>query len=96
MLFNGSVYKDDRGHVLGVVIVARDVTDQKRIATELNDAKIQAEKATLIAEEATAAAEDAAPDTSSDNKKNAAASHSMPDVAQSASDADRSSSGVAA
>src|SRR6187200_2242222 len=39
VLFNGSVYKDDRGNVLGVVIVARDVTDQKRIATELNEAK---------------------------------------------------------
>ena len=30
VLFNGSVYKDDRGNVLGVVIVARDVTDQKQ------------------------------------------------------------------
>src|SRR5665811_1420133 len=29
VLFNGSVYKDDRGNVLGVVIVARDVTAQK-------------------------------------------------------------------
>jgi PAS domain S-box-containing protein len=29
VLFNGSVYKDDRGNVLGVVIVARDVTDKK-------------------------------------------------------------------
>ena len=35
VLFNGSVYKDDRGNVLGVVIVARDVTEQKRAATEL-------------------------------------------------------------
>jgi len=40
VLFNGSIYKDDRGNVLGVVIVARDVTDQKRIATELNESKI--------------------------------------------------------
>ena len=31
VLFNGSVYKDDKGNVLGVVIVARDVTEQKRI-----------------------------------------------------------------
>ena len=66
VLFNGSVYKDDLGNVLGVVIVARDVTDQKRIANELNeaiefaelsveiaeDAKIKAESATLIAENA--------------------------------------------
>lgn len=32
VLFNGSVYKDDRGNVLGVVIVARDVTAQKQQA----------------------------------------------------------------
>ncbi len=44
VLFNGSVYKDDRGNVLGVVIVARDVTEQKRIATELTEAKELAEK----------------------------------------------------
>ena len=31
VLFNGSIYKDDRGTVQGVVIVARDVTQQKRI-----------------------------------------------------------------
>ncbi|WP_281298315.1 PAS domain S-box protein [Flavobacterium limnophilum] len=51
VLFNGSVYKDDNGNVLGVVIVARDVTDQKRIATELIEARIFAELATEIAEE---------------------------------------------
>ena len=59
VLFNGSVYKDDRGNVLGVVIVARDVTDQKRIATELTEAKVFAELATGIAEEAKAKAESA-------------------------------------
>jgi PAS domain S-box-containing protein len=59
VLFNGSVYKDDRGNVLGVVIVARDVTDQKRIATELLEAKIFAELATEIAEEAKIKAESA-------------------------------------
>ncbi|SHI80920.1 PAS domain S-box-containing protein [Hymenobacter daecheongensis DSM 21074] len=59
VLFNGSVYKNDEGHVLGVVIVARDVTDQKRIATELNEAKIAAELATVRAEEAQAKAETA-------------------------------------
>ena len=52
VLFNGSVYKDDKGMVLGVVIVARDVTEQKKIATELTEAKIFAELATEIAEEA--------------------------------------------
>ncbi|MCW3077619.1 MAG: hybrid sensor histidine kinase/response regulator [Bacteroidetes bacterium] len=30
VLFNGSVYKDDKGNVIGVVIVARDVTAQKQ------------------------------------------------------------------
>ncbi len=59
VLFNGSVYKNDEGHVLGVVVVARDVTDQKRIATELNEAKIAAELATVLAEEAQAKAESA-------------------------------------
>ena len=57
VLFNGSVYKDDRGNVLGVVIVARDVTDQKRIARELTEAKVSAELATEIAEEAKSKAE---------------------------------------
>ena len=59
VLFNGSVYKDDSGNVLGVVIVARDVTDQKRIATELIEARIFAELATEIAEEAKINAENA-------------------------------------
>jgi PAS domain S-box-containing protein len=59
VLFNGSVYKDDRGNVLGAVVVARDITEQKRIATELNEAKIFAELATGIAEEAKAKAESA-------------------------------------
>jgi PAS domain S-box-containing protein len=59
VLCNGSVYKDARGNVLGVVIVARDVTEQKRIATELTEAKIFAEMATLLAEEAKDKAESA-------------------------------------
>src|SRR5205814_1929349 len=57
VLFNGSVYKDDRGNVLGVVIVARDVTEQKRISRELTEAKVFAELATEIAEEAKRKAE---------------------------------------
>jgi PAS domain S-box-containing protein len=51
VLFNGSVYKDDQGNVLGIVIVARDITDQKRSETELIEAKVFAELATGIAEE---------------------------------------------
>jgi PAS domain S-box-containing protein len=59
VLFNGSVYKNDQGTVLGVVIVARDVTEQKRIATELTEAKLAAERATVLAEQAQAKAESA-------------------------------------
>jgi signal transduction histidine kinase len=51
VFFNGSVYKDDQGNVLGVVVVARDITDPKRIETELIEAKVFAELATGIAEE---------------------------------------------
>lgn len=51
VLFNGSVYKDDRGNVLGAVVVARDITDQKRFENELIEAKSNAELATLKAEE---------------------------------------------
>ena len=35
VLFNGSVYKDDGGNVLGVVIVARDVTAQKKLERDV-------------------------------------------------------------
>jgi PAS domain S-box-containing protein len=59
VLFNGSVYKDKNGNVLGIVIVARDVTEQKRIATELTEAKIFAELATEFAEDAKNKAESA-------------------------------------
>lgn len=59
VLCNGSVYKDDKGNVLGVVIVARDITEQKRIATELTEAIVFAELAVGIAEEAKIKAESA-------------------------------------
>ncbi|TMI89176.1 MAG: response regulator, partial [Bacteroidetes bacterium] len=59
VLFNGSVYKDEQGKVLGAVVVARDITEQKRIEKELIEAKVFAELATLIAEEAKAKAETA-------------------------------------
>ena len=52
VLFNGSVYKDERGAVLGAVVVARDITEQKRVATALSEAIVFAEMATEIAEEA--------------------------------------------
>jgi len=60
VLFNGSVYKDEFGKVLGVVVVARDITDHNRIETELKEAKVSAELATKIAEEAKIKAEMAA------------------------------------
>jgi len=50
VLFNGSVYKDDNGNVQGVVVVARDITEQKKIETQLNEAIVFAETATEIAE----------------------------------------------
>jgi PAS domain S-box-containing protein len=59
VLFNGSVYRDDKGNVLGVVIVARDVTEQKKIKRELTEAKVFAERATKFAEEARLVAENA-------------------------------------
>ena len=59
VLFNGSIYKDEKGGILGAVVVARDITEQKRTATELFEAKIFAELATAIAEEAKLKAENA-------------------------------------
>ncbi len=59
VLFNGSVYKDEEGNVLGVVVVARDITEQKIFEKELTEAKIFAELATTIAEDAKSKAETA-------------------------------------
>lgn len=59
VLFNGSVYKDELGNVLGAVVVARDITEQKRIEKELIEARIFAELATMLAEEAKIKAESA-------------------------------------
>jgi len=59
VLFNGSVYKDEHGKVIGVVVVARDITDHKRIEKELKDARLNAESAAKIAEEAKEIAEKA-------------------------------------
>ncbi len=59
VLFNGSVYKDDSGNVIGAVVVARVITEQKRIEKELREAKVFAELATEIAEEAKRKAESA-------------------------------------
>ena len=45
VLFNGSVYKDEKGNILGAVVVARDVTEQRSIEKELTEAKVFAEDA---------------------------------------------------
>jgi PAS domain S-box-containing protein len=59
VLFNGSIYKDDHGNILGAVVVAHDITMQKRIENELNEAKVFAEMATEMAEIAREKAEKA-------------------------------------
>jgi PAS domain S-box-containing protein len=73
VLLTGSVYKDTRGNVLGAVVTARVITEQKRFEKELTEAKTfaelatgiaeiakeKAEKATILAEDATRIAEDA-------------------------------------
>lgn len=59
VLFNGSVYKDENGKVLGIVVVARDITEQKRLEKEMFEAKVFAELATELAEEAKCKAETA-------------------------------------
>jgi PAS domain S-box-containing protein len=57
VLFNGSVYKSEEGLVIGAVVVARDITEQKQLEKELTEAKIFAELATGIAEDAKITAE---------------------------------------
>lgn len=60
VLLSGSVYKDNDGVIVGAVIVARDITEQKRIEKELIEAKVFAELTTVISEEAKSKAEAAA------------------------------------
>ncbi len=57
VLFNGSVYKDEKGKVLGAVVVARVITEQKRFEKELMEARVFAEMATTLAEDAKIKAE---------------------------------------
>lgn len=59
VLFNGSVYKSADGKIIGAVLVARDITEQKRLERELTEAKIFAEDAKLTAEKAKYNAEQA-------------------------------------
>jgi PAS domain S-box-containing protein len=60
VLFNGAVYKDDQGNVIGAVMVSRDITAQKRVEKELIEAKRVSESARFEAEAATKRAENAA------------------------------------
>ncbi len=57
--FNGSVYKDSHDAVHGIVMVGRDVTEQKRITAALAEANVFAEKAKVQAEKNTSIAEKA-------------------------------------
>jgi len=59
VLFNGSVYQDEQGKMIGAVVVARDITEQKRNEKELIEARVFAELATEIAEQAQLKAEQA-------------------------------------
>ncbi|MGL2964272.1 CHASE3 domain-containing protein [Flavobacterium sp. RSB2_4_14] len=59
VLFNGAVYKDNDGKVIGAVVVARDISEQKKAEKELIEARIFAELATSIAEDAKVTAETA-------------------------------------
>ncbi len=45
VLYNASVYKDNKGNVLGVFAAARDVTERKMFEKEMIDAKVSAENA---------------------------------------------------
>ncbi len=53
VLFNGSIYRDEHGNVLGAVVVARDITELKRVEKQLYESKENAENAQKIAESAT-------------------------------------------
>ncbi|HEY6062571.1 MAG TPA: PAS domain S-box protein, partial [Chitinophagaceae bacterium] len=59
VVYNASVYKNDKGNILGVFAAARDVTVQNRIAKDLTEAIEFAEMTTVIAVEAKTKAEEA-------------------------------------
>lgn len=52
VLFNGSVYKGSTFGPLGITVVARNITEQKRFEKELIEARSYAEKEKQVAEEA--------------------------------------------
>lgn len=50
VLFNGSVYKNEKGQVIGAVVIARDITESNKVAKELGISKEFAEMALEKAE----------------------------------------------
>jgi PAS domain S-box-containing protein len=58
VLYNASVYKDDKGKVLGVFAVARDVTERKRFELALQETNVKLETAKSAAEKANLAKSD--------------------------------------
>jgi PAS domain S-box-containing protein len=59
LLINASVLKDEEDHVIGAILIAKDITEQNRISAELTEAIVFAEMATAIAEEAKIKADEA-------------------------------------
>ncbi len=59
VLYNASVYKDDKGNVLGVFAAARDVTERKRFEQSLQENNVELESAIAAAAKAREAAETA-------------------------------------
>ncbi len=57
VLVNGSIYRNNDNKLMGAVIVARDISELKRIEKELTESKELAEKATVLAENAKSRAE---------------------------------------
>ncbi len=57
VLYNASVYKDDKGQVLGVFAAARDVTERKRFEQSLQETNIELESAIAAAAKAKETAE---------------------------------------
>jgi len=58
VLYNASVYKDDKGNVLGVFAAARDVTQQKLLDQQLREKNIELEGSKIAAEKANIAKSD--------------------------------------
>jgi PAS domain S-box-containing protein len=58
VFYNASVYKDDKGNVLGVFAAARDVTERKRFERAVQETNVKLESAKSAAEKANRAKSD--------------------------------------